>query len=136
MPLKLKKSQTPSEPSPSKPDNWSGPWGRINPTSAGFDVVRFCQRPDRAPEQTHSYPYRVISSWHWTDNFPQELKIQAGVDLIMVKGRGLDRIVEALDRGTLEILCEVPYEPSSMEERQSPIWISAITIEGILAQNH
>jgi hypothetical protein len=64
------------------------------------------------------------------------LKIEAGANLITVKGRGLDRIVEALDRGTLEILCEAPYGPSSMEERQSPIWISAITIEGIPAQNH
>ena len=136
MSLKPKKSQTPSEPPSSKSDKWTGPWGRINPGSPSFDVVRFCLRPDRSPEKTHSYPYRVISSWHWTDHSPQELKIEAGANLITIKGRGLDRIVEALDRGTLEILCEVPYEPSSMEERQSPIWISAITIEGIPAQNH
>jgi len=64
------------------------------------------------------------------------LKIEASADLITVKGRGLDRVVEALERGTLEILCEVPYEPSTPEDYQSQIWISAITIEGKSAQDH
>ena len=136
MSLKPNKSQILPEPRSAKPDKWTGPWGRINPGTPSFDVVRFCQRPDHLPEQTHSYPYRAISSWHWTDHFPQELKIEAGPDLITVKGRGLDRIVEALDRGTLEILCEVPFEPSTTEDFQSQIWISAITIEGLPAQNH
>jgi hypothetical protein len=129
MNLKPKKPQAPSDPPASKPDKWTGPWGRINPTSTGFDVVRFCQRPDRTPEQTHSYPYRVISSWHWIDRFPEELKIEAGSDLVTVKGRGLDRIMEALDCGTLEILCETPSE-------EGAIWVSAITVVGMPTPSH
>jgi hypothetical protein len=126
MSLKPKKSQTPSESPSAKPDKWTGPWGRINPGSPSFDVVRFCQGTIHANQKTHSYPYRVISSWHWRDGEMEELKIEASADLVTVMGRGLDHIVEALDRGILEILCEVPGNISQAEE--SPIWVKAITI--------
>jgi hypothetical protein len=128
MTLKHKKSQTPPELPSGSPDKWSGPWGRINPNSQPFDVVRFCQGTTTASEKTHSYPYRVISSWHWANAVTEEeLKIEASADLITVKGRGLDRVVEALDRGMLEILREIPQE--MLSEKESPIWVSAITIE-------
>lgn len=127
MTLKHKKPPIPPEQASAKPDNWSGPWGRINLTSAGFDVVRFCQRPDGLPEQTHSYPYRVLSSWHWTDGAPEELRIEASADQVTVRGRGLERIVEALDQGTLEILCEIPGDLPPSEEHA--VWITAISIE-------
>lgn len=128
MTLKHKKPPIPLEQVSAKPDNWSGPWGRINPTSSGFDVVRFCQRPERSSEKTHSYPYRVISSWHWTDGASEELRIEASADQVTIKGRGLERIVEALDRGTLEVLCEVPGQVPTSEEYA--VWITAISIEG------
>jgi len=126
MSLKPKKSQILPEPPSDKPGKWTGPWGRINPGAPSFDVVRFCKGPIHIAQKTHSYPYRVISSWHWIEGELEELKIEAGADLITVTGRGLDCIVEALDRGTLEILCEVPGDISQMEE--SPIWVTAITI--------
>jgi hypothetical protein len=127
MSLKPKKSQTHPELRSAKPDKWTGPWGRINPGSPSFDVVRFCQGAAHATQETHSYPYRLISSWHWTNNASEEeLKIEASADLVTVKGRGLDRIVEALDRGMLEILCEVPSEIPPTEE--SAIWVSTIVI--------
>jgi hypothetical protein len=129
MTLKHKRPPTPPEPVSTKPDNWSGPWGRINPTSSGFDVVRFCQRSERSSEKTHSYPYRVISSWHWTGGAPEELRIETGADQVTVKGRGLERIVEALDRGTLEVLSEVPGEMPPVEEHA--IWITSINVEGV-----
>ena len=127
MTLKHKKQPVPPGPISAKPDNWSGPWGRINPTSSGFDVVRFCQRPEHSSEKTHSYPYRVLSSWHWTDGAPEELRIEASADQVTIKGRGLERIVEALDRGTLEVLCEVSGEVPTSEEYA--VWITAISIE-------
>ncbi len=126
MSLKPKKSQILPEPPSDKPDKWTGPWGRINPGTPSFDVVRFCQGTTHAAQKTHSYPYRVISSWHWSDGELEELKIEASADLVTITGHGLDRIVEALDRGTLEILREVPGDISQGEE--SPIWITAITV--------
>jgi hypothetical protein len=134
MSLKPKKSLTHPELPSAKPDKWTGPWGRINPGSPSFDVVRFCQGATHANQKTHSYPYRAISTWHWAGSATEEeLKIEAGADLVTVKGRGLDRIVEALDRGTLEILSEIFGEMPPKEE--NAIWVSSITVEGLPTTN-
>jgi hypothetical protein len=126
MPLKLKKSQTPSEPS-SRKDDLIGPWGRINPEPQAVTVLRICKKTSASTEETYSYPYRVLSSWHWRSGIGgEELRIEAGSDLVTVKGRGLDRIVEALEQNSLEFLSEVSQEAPAPEE--SPIGVSSIVI--------
>jgi hypothetical protein len=126
MPLKLKKSQTPSEPSSVK-DELSGPWGRINPEPQSVVVLRLWKKTSPSTEETHSYPYRVLSSWHWCGGaIEEELKIEASSDLVTVKGRGLDRLVEALDLSSLAILCET--SGGSLTEIAHPIWVSSIGI--------
>ena|ERR1700761_2246164 len=127
MPLKHKRLSIPPETESVNPDAWNGPWGRINPASETFDVVRFCQGTSGSRRTTHSYPCRVISSWHWTqENDEERLRIKAAADLITVTGRGLDRIVEALDRGTLELLCE---ESDLPDDSSREIAIFKIEIE-------
>ena len=125
MPLKLKKSQTPSEPSQPKNES-SGPWGRINPEPQSVVALRLCKKTSPSTEETHSYPYRVISSWHWRDGSEEELKIEAGSDLITVKGRGLDRLVEALDLSSLVVLCEPQFGSST--DTSDSILITSIDI--------
>ncbi len=126
MPLKLKKSQTPSEPSSTK-DELSGPWGRINSEPQSAITLRFSKKPPSGPEEIHSYPYRVLSSWHWSASVnEEELKIEAGSDLVFVKGRGLDRLVEALDRNSLEFLSEASSDLDLSVE--NGIRISSITV--------
>jgi hypothetical protein len=123
MPLKLKKSQTPSEPFSVK-DELSGPWGRINPEPQSVVVLRLCKKPSTSIEETHSYPYRVLSSWHWhSGTGEEELKIEAGSDLITVKGRGLDRIVLALEREALEIITQ------NLIPSDAAIFIGSINVE-------
>ena len=88
-------------------DELSGPWGRINPEPQSVVVLRLCKKTSPSTEETHSYPYRALSCWHWRGGVADEtLEIEAGSDLVTVKGRDLDRLVEALDLGTLEILKE------------------------------
>ena len=125
MSLKPKNPQILSEPLPIK-DELSGPWGRISADPQAVVALRLCQKTSSSTEETHSYPYRVLSSWHWRSGKEEELKIEAGSDLLTVKGRGLDRVVEALDRNTLEILREVPDDTSDVNEHS--IRISAITV--------
>ena len=133
MPLKLKKSQTPSEPSSVK-DELSGPWGRINPEPESVAVLRLCKKTSPSSEETHSYPYRALSCWHWRSGVAEEkLEIEAGSDLVTVKGCGLDRIVDALEKGSLEKLCEIQNE--SVASAESPIRVSNITIEKHHTQN-
>ena len=126
MPLNLKKSQTHSEPSSTK-DDLSGPWGRINPEPQSLVVLRLCKKTSPSTEETHSYPYRALSCWHWRRGVADEtLEIEAGSDLVTVTGRGLERLVEALDRSALEILRETSEIGST--EPENAIWVSAITI--------
>ncbi len=108
-------------------DDLSGPWGRINPEPQAVTTLRLCKKTSPSTEETHSYPYRVLSSWHWRDGTGEEvLKIEVSSDLVTVKGRGLDRIVEALDRNALETLCESHQKGESTEGQ--PVFISSIVI--------
>jgi hypothetical protein len=126
MPLKPKNPQPHSDPSPLK-NELSGPWGRINPEPQAVVALRLCKKTSSSTEETYSYPYRVLSSWYWRGSVrEEELKIEAGSDLITVKGCGLDRLVEALDRGTLEILREIEGERPPVEN--GTIWITSIEI--------
>ena|SRR5579871_2539412 len=130
MPLKLKKSQTPSEPSSTK-DELSGPWGRINPEPQSVVVLRLCKKTSPSTEETYSYPYRALSCWHWRGGVAEEkLEIEAGSDLVTVTGRGLERLVEALDRSALEILREA--QTGSLSESEDPIWVSSIGIKAMV----
>ncbi len=129
MPLKLKKSQTPSEPSSTK-DELSGPWGRINPEPESVAVLRLCKKTSPSSEETHSYPYRALSCWHWRGGFAgDKLEIVAGSDLVTVTGRGLERLVEALDRNALEILREAPDNGGAGAEDVT--WVSSIVVSRI-----
>ena len=129
MPLKLKKSQTPSEPSSTK-DELSGPWGRINPEPQSVVVLRLCKKTSASTEETHSYPYRALSCWHWRGGVDDEtLEIVAGSDLVTVTGRGLERLVEALDRSSLEILREAL---DSTIDAENSIRVSAISITDVV----
>lgn len=104
-----------------------GPWGRINPSRGCVEVIRFCQRPFPNNEKTHSYPYRVLTSWHWSRvGEEEELCIHASADQIVIKGRGLDRLVEALESGSLEMLSEPAGENVDISE--SRVQIISITI--------
>ena len=126
MPIKLKENQNPTE-VPAKADDWSGPWGRISPTPRSVDTLRICR--GKTSEEIHSYPYRVLSSWHLrgVGHDTEELKIEAGPDLVTVVGRGLSRVAAALDLGSLEVLSETGDETGIRQE--SKILVSSITLE-------
>ncbi len=126
MPIKLKENQNPTE-VPAKADDWSGPWGRISPTPRSVDTLRICK--GKTSEEIHSYPYRVLSSWHLLGigHDTEELKIEAGPDLVTVVGRGLSRVAAALDLGSLEVLAETGGDTGNLSHRK--IVVSNISLE-------
>ena len=125
MSLKPKKSQTPSE-AVNQKDELHGPWGRINPEAQSVAALRLC-KGNGSSEETTSYPYRVLSSWIWRSNHDQEeLRIEAGPDVVTVLGHGLARVIDALDLGALETLREAPVDHEIIKD--SPITISSISI--------
>ena len=67
------------------------------------------------------------ASWHWRNGVADEtLEIEAGTDLVTVIGRGLERLVDALERNSLEILNETPDSKSGMAD--DPIQIYSINV--------
>ena len=107
---KLKGPQDlPNESTPpiAKPDPWSGPWGKINPSPQSAQTVRLCKGVSSSAEESFSYPYRSLSSWQWRRDLQrEELRIEAGPDAITIRGKGLSRLVDALDTGALETVRE------------------------------
>jgi hypothetical protein len=128
MPIKLKENQNLTE-VVAKIDDWSGPWGRISPTPRSVDTLRICR--GKTSEEIHSYPYRVLSSWHLrgVGLDTEELKIEAGPDLVTVAGRGLSRIAAALDLGSLEVLSETVANAEAVKDTK--IFVSMITLESV-----
>jgi hypothetical protein len=118
---KLKGPQdAPNESTPpvSKPDPWSGPWGKINPSAQSAQTLRLCKASSSGTEESFSYPYRTLSSWQWQrETHGEQLKIEAGPDAIVIRGRGLAHLVDALDISALETVREASSAPAlSVEE--------------------
>jgi hypothetical protein len=90
-----------------KPDTWSGSWGKINPSPQSAQTLRLCKRTSSSMEESFSYPYRTLSSWYWRRELQQEeLKIEAGPDTVTIRGKGIVRLLDALDTGALEAVRE------------------------------
>jgi len=128
---KLKGPQdVPNESTPPvfKPDPWSGPWGKINPSPQSAQTLRLCKDGASSAAESFSYPYRSLSSWRWRRELQrEELKIEAGPDSITIRGKELSRLVDALDTGALEIVREASrLEASSLE--------NSIVVESLLIE--
>lgn len=112
----------------SKPDSWSGPWGKINPSPHSAQTLRLRKGISSAAEESFSYPYRSLSSWQWRCELQwEELKIEAGPDAITIRGKGLGRLVDALDVGSLEFVQESSTGTASTLE--NTIVVQSLIIE-------
>ena len=75
-----------------------------------------------------SYPYRALSSWQWRRQLQrEELRIEAGPDAIIIRGKGLNRLVDALDTGALETVREGSSAATSGSE--TTIVVESLIIE-------
>jgi hypothetical protein len=83
--------------SPSVKDDWQGPWGEINPTEQKH--VRFV-RNVHGVEECWSYPYETLMRQVFRKSVPEEIEILAGGDTITIRGYGLERFLEALEKKT------------------------------------
>ena len=112
-----------------KPDSWSGPWGKINPSPQSSQTLRLCKGVSSSVEEIVSYPYRSLSSWYWRREFQEEeLKIEAGPDVVTIRGKGLIRMVDALDAGALEAVRE---GSGIIESLENTIVVASLLVEKV-----
>ena len=85
----------PSVPSPSANDDWKGTWGEIIPTEQKH--IRFiCNVHD--VEECWSYPYETLMRLAFKKSAPEEIEIMAGGDTITLRGYGLEKFLEPLEK--------------------------------------
>lgn len=83
-----------------KNDDWQGPWGKINPCEVRF--IHFV-RDNHGVEEIWTYPYATLVRWVFKKSEPQqELEILAGGDAIVIRGYGLEKFLEPLEKRCLE----------------------------------
>ena len=74
---------------------YKGPWGEIIPTEQ--KRIRFV-RDVHGVEEVWSYPYETLLRSVLKKSNPQEIEILAGGDTITIRGYGLERFLEALEK--------------------------------------
>lgn len=90
---------------------WEGSWGSISPSPHSVETVRFCRVKNGIESELVSYPYRLLTRWSLRLGEPQQLQIEIADETVVIVGRGLRRVLEALDGGQLQLLREQRNEP-------------------------
>ena len=102
-------------------------WGVLADSGEPATVIRF-----ESADGAYSYPYHALTRWVLQVGEPQTLVIEAGADRVIVRGRELEVVRDALDAGRLRVLriaeeryflteagvvvAELNVEPSKSEE--------------------
>jgi hypothetical protein len=74
---------------------YKGPWGEIIPTEQKY--IRFV-RDVHGIKECWSYPYETVMRQVFKKSEPEEIEILAGGDTITIRGYGLEKFLEALEK--------------------------------------
>jgi hypothetical protein len=77
---------------------YKGSWGEIIPTPQKH--IRFI-RNVHGVEECWSYPYETVMRQVFKKSEPEEIEILAGGDTITIRGYGLEKFLEALEKHSL-----------------------------------
>jgi hypothetical protein len=76
---------------------------------------------------TYSYPYRSLSRWEYRKAYSsEEIIIRAVTDTVTITGKNLEKLVEALDQGKLDLVREMGDESALSA---SPIIVHSISVK-------
>lgn len=96
-------------------------WGVVADVTARVAAVRF-----EWADRSLSCPYAAFTRWEWTRSEPETLVITTRKERIVLSGRGLETVRDALDSGKLQVV-------RAQGERHAAVaggtWIEAIKIE-------
>ena len=74
---------------------YKGPWGEI--VHAEQRYIHFV-RNVRGVEERWSYPYETLMRLAFKKSVPEEIEIMAGGDTITIRGYGLEKFMEPLEK--------------------------------------
>jgi hypothetical protein len=105
-------------------DPWSGLWGVVVPDAKSLSMLRVELQTKEGKQEMHAFAYSTLSWWvcrRVTDQ--EEWEISFGKQCLRVEGRGLERLMDALDEGRLKLI-----RPSSSIFGDDQPWIKELTI--------
>jgi hypothetical protein len=106
-------------------DPWSGLWGIVVPDVKSLSMLRVELPAQNGKLETHGFAYCSLARWSCRKTGEdEELEIHFGKQLVKVQGRGLSKLIDALDEGRLKLLRTCPIEVDS-----SHPWIKVLKIE-------
>jgi hypothetical protein len=106
-------------------DPWSGMWGSVVPDAKSLSMLRVEFPAKDGKQETHAFAYSGLSRWFCRKTGEdEELEIHIGKKLVKVKGRGLGKLIDALDEGRLKLLRTCPDETNQLRP-----WIKGLVVE-------
>jgi hypothetical protein len=122
MAVRTKESPAPHGSGSSVPPQ-EGLWGHMTAQGEKAGVLRLIRG---SPQETVSFPYDTLSRWHWCPGAPETLQIAASTETLIILGRKLDLLVDALDQGRLMVIREMRQ---TMDAGESVPFIQSIEIK-------
>jgi hypothetical protein len=105
-------------------DPWSGMWGSVVPDAKSLSMLRVELRAKDGKQETHAFAYSGLSRWSCRKTGEdEEVEIHLGKKLVNIQGRGLGKLIDALDEGRLKLIRICPI---GME--QSRPWIKDLAV--------
>ena len=120
----LKTRPSPDGESPLR-DPWSGLWGSVVPDAKSLSMLRVELPAQNGKQETHAFAYSSLSRWlSCKSGENEELEIHFGKQSVKVQGRGLGKLIDALDEGRLKLLRTCPSELIHTQP-----WIKELTVK-------
>lgn len=85
---------------------WEGSWGSISPTPRSVEAVQFRKMENGKEIEIVAYPYRLLTRWSLKPGRPERMEIEVASETVTIAGRGLERLMEALNEGQLQCVRE------------------------------
>ena len=105
-------------------DPWSGMWGSVVPDPKSLSMLRVELPAKDGKQETHAFAYSGLSRWFCRKTGEdEELEIHLGKKLVKVHGRGLGKLIDALDEGRLKL---IRICPGAIEQSQP--WIKDLVV--------
>jgi len=92
-------------------DPWSGLWGSVVPDVKSLSMLRVELPAQNGKQETHAFAYSGLSRWLCRKTGEdEELEIHFDKQVVKVQGRGLGKLIDALDEGRLKLIRTCPAE--------------------------
>ena len=90
-------------------DPWSGLWGSVVPDVKSLSMLRVELPAPNGKQETHAFAYSSLARWLCRKSGEdEELEIYFGKQAVKVQGRGLAKLIDALDEGRLKLIRVCP----------------------------